>query len=772
MKQINKLRALMGCVALIALTPAITYAQINAAEDAEASIEQEQQQNTRVTVRVVRNTDNTLDATLGNLTDTALQTGISKMLLNASLSQKELENGRKAIEISFDRASLVDDNTGELKSTPFPIPFGAEIVPNPDIEKNDTFEVEVDPMELIAAWERLNAEKPDVQEEEDDETAAPQLAENPANKSVNSEPEEGTEFTPPDFQVEETTEIVTETLKCGVNIDLAQMAAIVQEETLINGKRQNDCSDSLTRYPIERNYNACPDIKDIEARLGHEQYMLTYNDPEIGSVTVQECEIDPETEYTLSETVVKCPVRLDIDGGKAYPQEQILIDGEQVQECADTDVSYELVKNYENCSLTFDTDAMVAHERYDLSYLDESGINHMVASCTQDDDRSIPLILTQNACGISHDFENDVSYQQERIIYDHKGVTHTLQSCQDGDTTYSHILDVNGCNPIIANNEVTLQNRVLINANGVNQVIRDCEPDLATTTSLSEEVCSTQRYTHDFDNNQSMLNKTFFYFDQNGDRQDVINCQPSDVVFEHIEDTNACSPTHDDTSKQSTLRARKFIEEDGVGKTFISSCEDVDPKIDYVLLGNEWTVASTTTSNLRITGKDAGSGRIGWNSTSGTSSNVPYYNTSNYIENLHDRKPHASGGYSWGVKQHPPAYTGNPRWVNFDGSDFDSRYDGKYCLLSELREPWVTTSGISLDMSLSNESPSWTYTSVNKNASWIYEFKCTVPVCTVTELHSIPVYTRIDGSMFKDQSVTVSVKHICGDGDGIVGSYE
>ena len=623
--------------------------------------------------------------------------GLNKLMMEGRVTEKEVGGGQKEVNIVWDTASMIDEESVEKKTTPFGIPFTSKVLVQPQLDQGDQFNAEGDPLELIAAWQRLtsqDAEKEEEEEEEEDTT--PDDKKDPSGGGGAGEEGRQAEFESPEFKDDPTSEPNVTTETCDVRVDMAQGVAIVQERVLVDGKEETPCEDTLTRYPLTKKYNQCPLIFDVEALKAYQQYTLVYTDPNDGEVQAQ--------------------------------------------------------------------------------------------GCTQDEENPIALIESTESCGIRHDFAQGLSYQQASITYEYQGAIQTLQACQDGSTTYTHVVTQDGCSPIVAGNEVTFQERTIIDVDGVIQEILACQPNPDTTTTVEEEECTGgNRYTHDFDGNQSFLNKTYYYMD-NGTRHDVSTCIASDTTFAHQQDESVCTATHDDVSKTTTMNARTYIEESAGNKTYISSCAAVSPTIPYVQLGEKWRIASSNNTNIIPTGSDATN-----------YSNQPLQNDTSPYGKKFFTNGYGVGGIAclpWKMSSAgnkkpclPHRSTGGE-----EGSGAQSHlYSGqRFCIIGELTNNWTINGSITLNQTYStdepNVAPSITPIPLDYSDSNGYRvfrsptsspftamnftFNCPNLTCLHTHLVANPVWQRGDLSEYTDTGTTTDNMHVCGDGSNLDGQMK
>jgi hypothetical protein len=245
-------------------------------------------------------------------------------MMEGVVTEKEVGAAKKEINIVWNTASMIDEDSGEKKTTPFGIPFTSKVLVSPQLDQGDEFNAEGDPMELIAAWERLTKKENEEEEEEDEEEDTTPDDKNAASSGGGTGAEErDTGFESPEFTSDPTSEPNVTTEVCGVRVDLPQLAAIVQERVLVDGVEESGCEDTLTRYPLTKKYNQCPLIFDTEEMKAYQQFTLIYTDPEDGEVQAQSCTQDDENPIALILSNGNCGIRHDFGQGLSIQQESI-----------------------------------------------------------------------------------------------------------------------------------------------------------------------------------------------------------------------------------------------------------------------------------------------------------------------------------------------------------------------------------------------------------------------------------------------------------------
>jgi len=625
-----------------------------------------------------------VEANLSDLKPAGLEIGIHNMVIEGSKVETQLNDGTTKVEIVWEGAYLIKED-GEKKQTSFFEPLTSAVAVNPSLSEGDKFTAEGNSMEVLLAWERLNAEDEEVTEEEEEQQTVENSPSSQGGAGGSEQGADPVDFQAPEFTDTEAPNIVTTTDGCSVNVDIAQEVAIVQERVLEDGVEIQACSDTLTRYPLKQSYAACPLSFDMPNMLAYEQYTTYYTDPE-GSGDIQ------------------------------------------------------------------------------------------VQDCTPDNEQIIALVSDTSGCSIRDDFPNNVSIQQAQITYDYQGATQTLQGCTDTATTYPHVEVTDVCNAIVdeAGGTVSFQSRFKITVDSVDQYVTDCAPDGNSVAILEEACTGGQEFTHDFDTDQSFLNKTYYYMD-GADRVDVITCQPSITTYAHMEDQTVCTALNDDVNRETTINAKTYIERTPGDVVFISSCQGVLPTVPYTYLGGMWRSVSTNSSNITVNSDDdtvttATAGQLNWTGDGFS-----------YIED--------PSNIRWSIKSSCDAIGGSTKWVT-------GRVSGKkYCLRGSLGVGY-TAGGITIDTINSTEAPSfsttisqtgYTYNAYNTSygmnlpvESPLCDYRqygtgtysCSIPSCTLNQLEKNPHYLRGDATNYTDISVNEESKYICGSTSPLIGTVE
>lgn len=433
-------------------------------------------------VKIVRNDDAVVAVSMQSLSEEGLNAGMDKMLLE-SVKASEIEaDGTKTYNLSFDKATKVDEESGEKKETPLATPFPASLVPVPTMENGDEFELEVDPVELVAAWERLNQKEEEEEEEEEVATLALDESDKSGSSTADQKDEEPrAEFESPDFSVEADGEPVITTQLCPIKVDIAQQVAIVMEETLVDGVSEGGCQETLTRYPLERRYANCPLTPDIANMVMNESYTLVYNDPNAGEVQAQGCTVDPERVIALTETTEGCGISHDFNSGISTQQTQLTYEHmgvvQTLQACQNSATTFAHNVTRDGCSPIVDNvnSTVTFTERV---LIDVDGMQQEIAPCAPN--AATTVAINEEECTgsnrYSHDFLGGQSFLNKTYYYEDNGVRTDVITCQPSTETFVHNIDESLCSDTHddVGKTTTMRGRPVIDDGG-QVVIGSCE---------------------------------------------------------------------------------------------------------------------------------------------------------------------------------------------------------------------------------------------------------------------------------------------------------
>lgn len=794
---------------------------------AYAQEEAEEETSVLITLSLVAREDNRVHATIQGLTDQGTELGLDALVLKGEMVRQEVISHQANIHISWDGAEYQD------KHVEFDLPFISQFWIPEDYEliADDTFRAMGDPAELIAAWEKLQAEAEETEEaeaepEEEEDSKRKQenrTAASAAQQPVITQDNRAEHFIDPN--VEETSN------GCEIIIDYEQEVAIVQERTLIDGVEESPCSPSLTRYPLTKEYTGCDVAEEIAELRAYESYSLGFIHPDTGSRNqVTPCEADPdryiqmvETEegcspletvsglseqarlvYTLrgqevevrtcqdkgslqeyTVTRVGCSVRVDTDTMQAIEQVRKIYyhDGEEieVEGCTDSNDSYALIETHEGCTVQEDLQEEQAIQQTLLYYVNDSDIQVQARGC-QNSDTIYAMTRDTEDCSIRHDFEAGVSYQQSKLVYtlperDGKAALDVqAQGCiDDPATSYAHTSTTDGCDSVVDDvaGVVTLSFRKYIEPEGERSYITSCMPDASSTVPIEVENCTgDDAFTHDFVAGQSYRNVTYYYT-YNGEWTDISICEASEETFTHLVDEAAegCSVTNFDALLVYQIQGRTYIEPDGE-LLYISDCFEVGAPIAYSEDGTTYVVAATQ-SNVEVA--------IGAADPA---------DTAYRFQMRYDVDTHAVHGCEGNAVDNWPEGWSCDRWGIYApwGETFSSNQtddstavevepnDDSYCFYNKAYLPWsVEGTGEAISDTYSDTLPevyghSTSCNFCGQDRAWRYDISCAGVRCaTLSTVNEVQIYRRGDDTPYVAEDVILSTQKVCGDGSLLTG---
>ena len=510
------------------------------------------------------------------LTRKAREMGFSKLTLRGKVQDVNLPGGQHNISITWDDAVLGHRETS--LSTPFLSKFQAPRM----IEPRDTVRAMGDPMVLMEAYNRLSEADKEEDEEEEDEPKQPAKAEEnkppkatgasaaPGGSTAQSytkpqEPQVSTNF---EAKTKDPVPQVTTTSEgCEIRIDTGQQVAIVQERTLTDGKETTPCADSLTRYPITKDYTTCDPKVDIAAMRVMEQYTLGYHNPATGGrVEIAGCSEDGVRFQGIVETKEGCPILPVEDGVIEQVRLIYTVNGveHEVQGCADKDI---IITTFDGCEIDIDEEAgkAIAYERVI--------INGEVTEDCHESATEYTLVEDYDACKVDVAIEELRAYKQYTLGYTRDHVRVVLGSCRrDAEDFYPVLESEDRCSPKEMEDGWLRQARLLYTVDGVEHEVRACQ-DIGTLQKYTdtEDGCQLR---HDFDTGKSYVQKKRVY-EYDGKVHEVRGCTDSEVSYDHRAVTEGCAIREDIQAMQAIQQARIVIDVEDA-ELEISHCKDSD----------------------------------------------------------------------------------------------------------------------------------------------------------------------------------------------------
>ncbi len=390
---------------------------------------------------------------------------------------------------------------------------------------DNEIEVGGDRAALIEALRLLSAEEEE--EEEEVQTESSEQAETANNAATN---EQASAYeTPERVEADEEPEIAVETTTngCSVRVDYAQQVAVQQSKTVYyeDGavSKEDPCSDSEVRYPLQKSYEVCKDDVDMTALTATAKFTWFYVDQGQSRNDVSDCAPDPEKVFDIVEKQ-SCSVSLDFENEQAIIQTALV-------------------------------------------YSNANGIETKVRDC----EASIsidPLTMTLDTetCAMKHDYASGYSEEMGTWIYEYEGVIYQATLCTNTDVTYTHekIYKTSGgadlCSVFVDldGSKATPQYRIQISPNGQPEFISECTPDeggalsIHATTDGCEDPLA---WEHDLAIGVSYGTQRYYY--ENPTRVYVTECLRSTATYDHSLTTTGYQ-NHDDIKAAYPLTTVKI----------------------------------------------------------------------------------------------------------------------------------------------------------------------------------------------------------------------
>ncbi|MDA3855665.1 MAG: hypothetical protein PF569_05365 [Candidatus Woesearchaeota archaeon] len=519
------------------------------------------------------------------------------------------------------------------------------------------------------------------------------------------------------------TQEVTTTDGCSPYIDYTLSSVYIQQRILQGSEVIQACHNSSTSFPLQKNYEICPDKIDTEYLMNKVYFQYYYVDTRDGNDIAQnigDCQLDSTQSGSLAVT-----------------------------------------QNYENCTQFIDLSAMRIYDQYQEYYSDSDDNEILLNDCQKDLNRSFRLDEDFNKCPIKHDFEKGYSISQKEIGYtDGEGAYHKVYDCtEDTDYKYTHYSTSDSCSNVITDDEVQIFTRKYITVDGVREYISECTPAEGNVT-VENEICYTNQYTHELENKQSYINRNYFYMDSYGQRVDISTCVKSGEPIPHLEEASVCEHIDDDSTKQTTMYSKTFIEVNG-SREYIGECKEMLTKVPYAEIGYKWKNEFSTSSTAIAVGNSRDNIFLGSKEGYENTRTDDYGQTTIY--NKYDISNYSTSGKCDGYTS--PSYNG----VAIDLS------------LS-------STSAITLNNFVENRPVSdvcywycyykttypfkeckYTPSRICRDNVYYYQ-RCTSHKCPLTKTVKFPIYRRGDGSQLVDESINKEVKYICGNSSVLDGT--
>ena len=639
----------------------------------------------------------------------------------------------------------------------------------------------------------------------------------PAYQNINNQEEDAAGV------VVEEGDILTVNDGCLPYVDYELNTVYIQQRVIQDAEELQSCHNSATSFPLEKDYEACPDKEDSATGSKEVNFQYYYVDTTNGNdvrTNVGQCRKDDGRSIDGSSealtTTEGCSPYVDYELNKVFIQQRILKDGSVIQSCHNSSTSFTLAKNYdacpdkqdlslrinevffqyyytdtrdgktilnnlgectkdstksgtlvvtkdyESCSQYIDLSVMRIYDQYKEYYKDFEDNDILLNDCQKDTDRSFNLVENYSSCPIKHEFEKGYSISQKEIGYTNSAGEYvkTHDCMEDEDRKYNHNTTTDTCSSVITDGVVQLFNRKYINVDGITSYITDCSP-IAGGVTIQEENCFSTPFAHDFEANQSYRNKNYFYINSSGSRVDVSTCVRSDESFNHDQDSGVCEVIDNDDTKQTTLFAKTYITVDG-SKEYISDCQEVSTKVSYTEIGEYWTKHNTVGSAALSVSSSGDNVYIG--SSQGDPSDPSNFFIAGGFTCYYVRPSlnlMDDTALSSYISHRQDAACGAYSAPTYSGHAIDLTYSDSAISLNNYVE---TRSGAARCWG------SWagSYTNYTTSNNLYYQ-RCQSHTCDVSIMYKYPLYQRYDGTKYFEVKTLKETKYICGNGSSLNG---
>lgn len=377
----------------------------------------------------------------------------------------------------------------------------------------------------------------------------------------------------------ETVEVVEE--KCDPRVDLTQRAVVEQSRPveIRAGKRSaGGCSDTLTRYPIEKLYGGeCKNRVDLVKGVVYRAYKETAT--VAGRVmTVTSCTEDAVKTIPIQETTDGCTIRHDLTKAASNQQKRRFYSDDGVQmivsECQNSEITYPIETAYGGeCQSQPDLTKGVAVRAYYQFIKMPSGETVKVTPCTLDANKTIPIQEAALGCSLRHDIGKGLSYLQTKKYFLEDTVQKIVSDCADTATTYN-IVAVHGgeCQSspdLVKGVAYRGFKRIVKLPTGETLTVTDCSPDTEKTLPI-ETTTAGCTIRHDFTKNASFQQVKKFYMEDYVQNL-VADCEDGSVSYAHYQTGNTCTNVVDSATKMAFI-TRRTAYKIGITENYATEC--------------------------------------------------------------------------------------------------------------------------------------------------------------------------------------------------------
>ncbi len=190
-----------------------------------------------------------------------------------------------------------------------------------------------------------------------------------------------------------------------------------------------------------------------------------------------------------------------------------------------------------NCRYEIDLPSRLAYPRCETVYYDRSNARKVVKGCHRSDAQPLPIISTGEGCPLKHVYEKNKSFIQKKEVFVDNGIVHEVVPCHETEESIPHQFVKSGCKPLISGSQVTPMAKRQVIYKGKKKIINDqCEPQDLTQLQSTKVGCEGQ-YEHDLNSGRSYpLARHYYYWGGKNRFIDKI-CRRSNQALDHLHET-------------------------------------------------------------------------------------------------------------------------------------------------------------------------------------------------------------------------------------------
>ena len=480
-----------------------------------------------IEIKIIKDTPDSVEANIRNLSDSAKKMEIDKMSIIGRKNKSD-----NITQVSWDKVMLKDKKI-DLSSS-----FESKIILNNKIEQGDTFKAKGDYKSLTDAIEQLldkdiitkSAIVAKIKPQSQGQTSSDTSSNSGNNSSKLSTLSTLRNSAASIASTTATGEVsLPVTTSCAPRVDYQLNKVFLQERTTVDGKEAQGCKDTSTSFALQKDFQACPtsidvsskkivynfqyfyvdedngknvidnckadtsrtqtlkitktyegctDFVNLSSNIAYSQYKQSYQDIDGKEILIQDCTVDSEKSYHITEDYNGCTTRHLFDLGYSIAQSRFYYIKDlkeiSVQDCQDTDKKYQHVVTADTCTPIVSNSQVTIFNR---KYITVDGIKQYISECTPLN--SNVSIKSENCTStpFTHDFITGQSFQNKNYYYldlDNNRVE--VSSCIKSETAYVQTDDTSVCSEENddVNSQTYLYSKKYITVDGIKKYITDC----------------------------------------------------------------------------------------------------------------------------------------------------------------------------------------------------------------------------------------------------------------------------------------------------------